>query len=531
MDAAAASFLTACPRGCRLLILDPRRTSIIGWGFARMAGSGDGDLFAAGLRPGPARRPSALEISENAIWVSGASDGDRAPFNQLLEQCARTVRGVLLAKVPIGDVDGLVQDFFIRALRGLWWCVISTTIQTLGISLLSMLAVAQTPRQLPPSFEFSSDASSRCIPAEVVADGLVLMQGGVNGHEGWFILDNASQGFTVDAEYARQNSLEIAERAPARGGGAGPIDAGVVRDVRISLDGLNLTHRNLVVIPLKAIEPAIGHAVNGIIGSRLFDDLTVVVDYERPCVSIYKPDRYHPTGTATVFPVRIDPHGFPFLEAGVVLPGMPAVRGNFLIDGGANTFADLYKVFSDAHGIPPRGMKLLDEPGTSTGGRTQSRDGRADRIDLGPYSIRNPPITFAQDTEGLMAAKDYAGLIGAEFLRRFTVVFDNSHKHMLLTPNRRYPAVAAYDQSGLRIRAEPPDFRRFVVTRIVPGSAAAVAGIMPGDVITSIAGRAAQDLTLTELRELLRAPNGRYTLGITRRDRQFRLKIRLRAII
>jgi Aspartyl protease len=239
-----------------------------------MPRSGDrGGLLAVGLRPGPRRQSSALEISANPTSVS-ARDGDRAAFGQLHERCARTVHGVLLAKVRLGDEDAWVQDFFIRAFRRVWSRVISTIIQTVGISLLPMLAVAQTPRQLPPSFEFSSGASSRCIPAEVVADGLVLMQGGVNGHEGWFILDNASQGFTVDAEYARQNFLEIAERARARGGGAGPIDAGVVRDVRISLDGLDLTHRNLVVIPLKAIEPAIGHTVNGIIGSRLFDDLT-----------------------------------------------------------------------------------------------------------------------------------------------------------------------------------------------------------------------------------------------------------------
>jgi len=456
---------------------------------------------------------------------------DCAAFEQLYKRHSRVVHRVSPAEDPVGDGDDLVQDVFIRALRRLWRRLISTAIQILGVGVLPVLAVAQTARPLPPSFEFSSTASSRCIPVELVANGLVLMQGRVNGHQGWFILDNASQGFMVDAEYARQNSLEISERATARGAGTSPIDAGVVHDVRIGLEGVDLTHRNLVVIPLKAIEPVIGHTVNGIIGSRLFDDLTVVVDYERPCVSIYKPDQYHPTGKETVFPVRIDSHGFPFLDAAIILPGMPAVRGNFLIDGGANTFADIYKVFSVAHGIPPRGMKLLDEPGTSTGGRTESREGRADRIDLGPYSIRNPPITFGEDTEGLMAATDYAGLIGAEFLERFTVVFDNPHKHIVLTPNRRYPQVAAYDESGLRIRADPPDFRRFVVTRIVPGSAAAMAGIMPGDVITSIAGRPAPDLTLTELRELLRAPNGRYTLGITRSDRRFRLQIRLRALI
>lgn len=401
----------------------------------------------------------------------------------------------------------------------------------MGIGSLSTVAVAQTPPQLPPSFEFSSGGSSRCIPVEVVADGLVLIEGEVNGHAGWFIVDDATQGFTVDNEYARRSSLAVTARAQARGGGPSAIDAGVVHDVRISLKGLDLTHRNLVVIDLKAIEPVIGHSVDGILGSRLFDDLTVELDYDRPCVSVYRPDQYRPTGKETAFPVRIDQHGFPFLDAAIVLPGMPPVRGNFLIDGGANTFADVYKAFSAAHGIPPRGMKLLDEPGTSTGGRTESRDGRADRIDLGSYSIHHPAITFAGDTEGLMAATDYAGLIGAEFLERFTVVFDNPNQRILLTPNRRYQEVAAYDESGLRIRADPPDFRRFVVTRIVPESAAAMAGIVPGDVITSIAGRPTQDLTLTELRQLLCEPNAHYTLEVTRGDRQLRLEIRLRRLL
>jgi RNA polymerase sigma-70 factor, ECF subfamily len=85
-----------------------------------MARSGDRvDLLAAGLRPGPVRQPSALEISEDAAVVAAARVGDRAAFGQLYERYARMVHGVLLAKVPVGDVDDLVQDVFIRALRRL----------------------------------------------------------------------------------------------------------------------------------------------------------------------------------------------------------------------------------------------------------------------------------------------------------------------------------------------------------------------------------------------------------------------------
>jgi hypothetical protein len=85
-----------------------------------MARSGDrGDLLAAGLGLGPLREQIASKISEDAAWVAAAQGGDRAAFGQLYERYARMVHGVLLAKVPVSDVDDLVQDVFIRALRRL----------------------------------------------------------------------------------------------------------------------------------------------------------------------------------------------------------------------------------------------------------------------------------------------------------------------------------------------------------------------------------------------------------------------------
>jgi RNA polymerase sigma-70 factor (ECF subfamily) len=84
------------------------------------SGSGDrADLLAAGLGRRPVREESAPEVSEDAMLVCAARDGDRAAFGRLYERYARMVHGVLLAKVPTGDVDDLVQDVFLRALRRL----------------------------------------------------------------------------------------------------------------------------------------------------------------------------------------------------------------------------------------------------------------------------------------------------------------------------------------------------------------------------------------------------------------------------
>jgi RNA polymerase sigma-70 factor (ECF subfamily) len=65
------------------------------------------------------KEQSASEISDDTVLVGAARDGDRAAFGQLYERYVRMVHGVLLAKVPVGEIDDLVQDVFIRALRRL----------------------------------------------------------------------------------------------------------------------------------------------------------------------------------------------------------------------------------------------------------------------------------------------------------------------------------------------------------------------------------------------------------------------------
>ena len=56
---------------------------------------------------------------EDTLLVSAARDGDRPAFGRLYDRYARMVHGVLLAKVPIDQVDDLVQDVFMIALRRL----------------------------------------------------------------------------------------------------------------------------------------------------------------------------------------------------------------------------------------------------------------------------------------------------------------------------------------------------------------------------------------------------------------------------
>ena len=59
------------------------------------------------------------ESREEDSLVSAARDGDRAAFGCLYDRYARIVHGILLARVPPREVDDLVQEVFLSALRQL----------------------------------------------------------------------------------------------------------------------------------------------------------------------------------------------------------------------------------------------------------------------------------------------------------------------------------------------------------------------------------------------------------------------------
>jgi RNA polymerase sigma-70 factor (ECF subfamily) len=62
---------------------------------------------------------TAAPANETAPLVQAARDGNRAAFGELYLRYVRMVHGVLIARVPRGDVDDLVQDVFLQAMRQL----------------------------------------------------------------------------------------------------------------------------------------------------------------------------------------------------------------------------------------------------------------------------------------------------------------------------------------------------------------------------------------------------------------------------
>src|SRR5512140_1282017 len=56
---------------------------------------------------------------DDAATVRAAQDGDERAFEALYRQYARVVHGILLSRLPASEVDDLVQEVFLTALKKL----------------------------------------------------------------------------------------------------------------------------------------------------------------------------------------------------------------------------------------------------------------------------------------------------------------------------------------------------------------------------------------------------------------------------
>jgi len=63
--------------------------------------------------------PVVTEPRPEEVLVTAVLNGERDRFARLYEMYAPMVHGILLARVPRGEVDDLVQDIFLHALRKL----------------------------------------------------------------------------------------------------------------------------------------------------------------------------------------------------------------------------------------------------------------------------------------------------------------------------------------------------------------------------------------------------------------------------
>jgi hypothetical protein len=356
------------------------------------------------------------------------------------------------------------------------------------------------------------------------------------GPELRFAFDSAAAKSAIDWDRAEQLKIpftSLGEQLNA-GSGDGATRVGRTGAVRVSLPGATLDLPTMGVVPLRGVSESYGRAREGVVGAELLARYVVEMDWEAGRMALHEPAAYRYAGDGASVPLVIA-GGMPFVRMKVSVPGAPAVEGLFLVDCPHPGTIIMNRPFVEQNGLLEAARRSLPrmvaQYAEGVGGKSEILHGRIAELKLGPYSLREPVVGFSQARAGALARSEFAGILGAEILRRFRVIVDYSRERMILEPKASFKEPYRYDASGIRLRSSGTGFREYVITGIAENSPAAKANLQEGDRLTEIGGKAAKALSLGEISELLKRDGATEAIKVQRGSQVVEVSLALRSLI
>lgn len=391
------------------------------------------------------------------------------------------------------------------------------------------LATTDSEKEFAP-VRFAVGSSARDIPFETNANKIYLPVSINGGGPFWFILDNGAAFDVIDRRRAETLNLPLSEIGEVSGAGEQRVSMAVVSDVKMSLAGVEFGAPRVNVIPVSdSIERFEGRAVDGLLGCDFFRRFVVEIDYATGRISLHDPRAYAYAGRGEAIPLEIN-EGHAYVSATLTAPGGERLNARFLVDTGFRLGLVLAAPFVEERGLRrtfPRAKPAM--PVVGVGGESPGDVARAAGLQLGRYQLASPVVMLSRARSGVLSGDGFGGIIGADVLRRFKVVFDYSRQRMFVEPAANYSEPFGFDQSGLLLRTEA---RGFGVYRVMEESPAAEAGLRESDVIEAVDGRPAASYTLEQLRRMLMGPEGRvYELSVSRGGLSMKMTLKLRRMI
>jgi hypothetical protein len=386
------------------------------------------------------------------------------------------------------------------------------------------LAAYSRPKSPLTGGHIEGDLKSVTVPFRLL-NNHVYVEATINGKGPYtFIVDTGGHTL-LSPRVASEAGLNVVGAGATSGAGEKTETTGFARYREIALGPVRLTDQPAFITNIydRSIE---GIPVDGMVGFELFARFAVELDYGAKTMKISDFSVFDPGGAGTAVPFKFYDH-------------LPAVRGyiddlpaRFDIDSGSRSELDITSPFVAHHRLREHyrpGISAIT--GWGVGGAARSYVVRIPSLTLGSVKVPSVVAGLSEAKAGSFSDPNYEGNIGSGLLKRFVVSFDYNRKTMYLKPLKPQPADAgAFDRSGLWINACDAGF---LVENVAPGGPAEQAGVLKGDMVTAINGKAARPEELSDARTLLRSlPAGTTVeLSILRAGKPQIVRLQLRDLI
>lgn len=243
------------------------------------------------------------------------------------------------------------------------------------------------------------------------------------------ILDSGADISLFDLAVLDAASVRSAE--PIKSDGLGTsADVRIVGDVQYSLGSLHARNATVATTSLTALSEREGLALGGILGGDFLRSFVVEIDYQRLELVVHAPsDRPPRDGYAELSLITRDDR--PFVR-GALAVASTVVDSIWQLDTGTSgaviVNGPVVRDFSLAEGATET------REAASVVGATKFRQRRAARFTLGNCSVAQPVVDLAEDTVGVLARRNNAGIVGGDILRRFRLILDMPHDRLWIRP-------------------------------------------------------------------------------------------------
>lgn len=247
-----------------------------------------------------------------------------------------------------------------------------------------------------------------------------------------FLLDTGADGITLDNDVARELGLQEFGKHSTVTAQRYTTARTIVPEMHVG----DLVMRDVAVhtVPnLGEIEP--GYKAVGLLGFDFISELGVTIDYEKKQLTVVREPDYAPPEGSRVFwlDVRIG-DGVPVTN--VRING--ALSEHFILDTGHGGTFMIFDAFARKH---PEALKdkggggeLRDVSFYGVGGRFATEPYQLASVKVGGLNFQDF-VGFRVTASGSYAVGDDDGLIGADFLKLFTLGLDYANGRVYLVPN------------------------------------------------------------------------------------------------
>jgi hypothetical protein len=373
---------------------------------------------------------------------------------------------------------------------------------------------APAPRACTPALVASAATAVTRVPIDVTNNHVyIAVCAGTRALD--FLLDTGAAASFFDLGTAKSLGAEFGAPFTARGAGAGTVAGATLRNLPVTLAGTAVMQTVNSAIDFSGLTPREGRVIEGVLGYDFLSRYVVAIDYAGGELRLHERAAFRDDGAAWIPITFASNH--PHVTAEIRLADGETIRGTFVVDVGSSLALGLARPFVDEHRLRSRIGKTVRRPGGGgVGGPADADYGRIPLLRIGAAELRDVVTLLFGENAGVFSGNSsWGGNIGSDILRRFVVTFDYQGRRMRLTPHAQTAEPFESDMSGANFIGSA-DLRQILVDFVVPGSAAADAGLRKGDVVIAVDDQAVGPRSLLDLRQRLRREGMRVSLTVQR---------------